>query len=116
MKRRGLIMQKRPTTCEFKKEASHASLLMRALLLCSGLTPVAAFAQSADNSPNDQKLQTIVITAQRREQNLQDTPISVSAFNPKTLKESGVTNLPELSQVDPSLEFSGNVGVVYPFL
>jgi iron complex outermembrane recepter protein len=58
----------------------------------------------------------IVVTAQRREQNLQDTPVSVSAFDANTLQASGVTNIQELSHIAPSLQVSSTAGVYLPFL
>lgn len=65
---------------------------------------------------DDTQLQDIVVTAQRREQNLQDTPVAVSAFSADTLKATGVTNLQDLSQVAPSLQVSSTAGVYLPFL
>ncbi len=44
-----------------------------------------------------------MVTAQRREQRLQDTPVAVTAFSSKSLVERGVTNLVQLGQFTPSL-------------
>lgn len=45
----------------------------------------------------------IVVTAQRREQRLQDVPIAVSAFSQQALEVAGITSSTELTQITPSL-------------
>jgi iron complex outermembrane receptor protein len=49
------------------------------------------------------ELEEVVVTAQKREQNLQDVPVAVSAFSAETLRESGVHDMFELSKLAPSL-------------
>lgn len=94
-----------------------------ALLVCTGLTPLAAIAQDAaapvtDSAvPADEtQLQEIVVTAQRREQKLQDVPVAVTAFNGAALQASGISNVKDLAHVDPSLNIPQVVGVYLPFL
>ncbi|MGH1472286.1 MAG: TonB-dependent receptor [Cellvibrionaceae bacterium] len=48
-------------------------------------------------------LEEIVITAERREVNLQDTPISASVLSADALIEKGVDNLQDIQQVAPSI-------------
>lgn len=109
-------MTRQSLTLNRKPRLSPRSQAMFGLFVCSMLTPVSAFAQETQSANTGPQLQDIVVTAQRREQKLQDTPIAVNAFNQETLKASGVANVTDLRQVVPSLNFSGNVGVVYPFL
>ncbi|KRB80646.1 hypothetical protein ASE00_16530 [Sphingomonas sp. Root710] len=96
-----------------------------ALLLCSGLTPLPALAQGAAggapaaaeaSAPADEQLQDIVVTAQRREQKLQDVPVSITAYGGPALQASGVSTVKELTMVDPSLNIPQVVGVYLPFL
>ena len=97
-----------------------------ALLVCSGMTPISALAQvSTADAPDtieasaanpDGQLQDIVVTAQRREQKLQDVPVAVTAFSGSTLQASGVSTIKELAFVDPSLNVPQVVGVYLPFL
>ncbi len=69
-------------------------------LLASVLAPVVpAFAQSLDE---------IVVTAQRREQNLLDVPVAVTTFNTKELIDSGVEDILDLNFASPSV-FSNTV-------
>ncbi|MDZ7896278.1 MAG: TonB-dependent receptor [Sphingobium sp.] len=104
---------------------SIARRLACACLLTTGLTPVSALAQEAAAAPqatadatvqNDGQLQDIVVTAQRREQKLQDVPVAVTAFGAAALQASGVSTIKELAFVDPSLNVPQVVGVYLPFL
>jgi iron complex outermembrane receptor protein len=64
-------------------------------------TDAAAAAPAADEGQGDDT--NIVVTAQRREQRLQDVPIAVSAFSQRTLEVAGITSSTELTQITPSL-------------
>lgn len=86
-----------------------------ALLFCTSLTAVPAFAQQ-ENGGGSEQLVEIVVTAQRREQNLQDTPVAVSAFGGQELQSRGVSSVQELGQVDSSLNIPAAAGVYLPFL
>lgn len=100
--------------------------LSYALLVCTGLTPLPALAQDvggsapgsveASTSGSENQLQDIVVTAQRREQKLQDVPVSVTAFGGAALQASGVATIKDLAVVDPSLNIPQVVGVYLPFL
>ena len=65
---------------------------------------------SADNSVG--KLDEIVVTAQKRGQNLQDVALAVTAFNEQTLINAGVQSIAQLDQIDPSLSISQDTGTV----
>jgi outer membrane receptor protein involved in Fe transport len=64
----------------------------------------------------ESKLEEIIVTAQRREQKLQDVPISVSAFNAETLENKGINRLDDLDKADPSLVFNTNSGTQRPMI
>jgi len=55
---------------------------------------------------DDQGVADIIITANRRSENLQDVPISVAAFTGETLKTQGVVNVVDLPQITPGLGFT----------
>ncbi len=46
----------------------------------------------------------IVVTSERRETQLQDTPVSVSAFTQEPMAARGATNLQDLGNFTPNLE------------
>ena len=78
-------------------------------LLGSAAIVAPAFAQSADTqSPDTQAedtggLTAIIVTAERREQSLQDIPISASVFTGEELERKGVVNLNDIQQIAPSI-------------
>ncbi|WP_343528958.1 TonB-dependent receptor [Sphingomonas sp.] len=53
----------------------------------------------------DESLGDIVVTAQRREQNLQDTPIAVTAFTAKALEDRNVSDISGIAAYTPNLQF-----------
>ena len=51
----------------------------------------------------DGVLEEVVVTAQKRTQNLQDVPVAVSAFTGEQLRAAGVRDMFELASIAPSL-------------
>ena len=51
----------------------------------------------------DYTVNTIVVTAQKRSQNLQDVPIVVTVVNKQLLQDSGVRDIKDLSKLTPGL-------------
>ena len=66
-------------------------------------------AQSAPAS-NSATLEEIVVTAQKRQENLQEVPIAVTAVSGDTLERVGITDTFDLKAVAPGLNFSTAVG------
>ncbi|MEM0954607.1 MAG: TonB-dependent receptor [Pseudomonadota bacterium] len=48
-------------------------------------------------------LEEVIVTAQKREQSLQDVPVAVTAFTGERLVESGIRDFFEVSNIDPAL-------------
>lgn len=65
----------------------------------------ATSAVMAQDAPQESsaRLEEIVVTAQRREENLQDVPVAVTALGGDTLKSFRVTDMQDLSGLAPSL-------------
>jgi iron complex outermembrane receptor protein len=74
-----------------------------ALTVASALMPAVALAQD-----DDRRGSTIVVTAERRAENVQDVPISIVALSGETLRERGVETLADLVSEVPSLSFVDN--------
>jgi iron complex outermembrane receptor protein len=74
-----------------------------ALLLASSAISISlpAMAQDAADAFDDE----IVVTAQKREENLQDVPISIQALGTKKLDQLNVTNFNDFSKMLPSVSF-----------
>jgi len=64
--------------------------------------PEPAAATHAEATP--QALDTVMVTAQKREQNAQDVPMAVTAFNQKSLDQLNITNQISLQQAVPGLD------------
>jgi iron complex outermembrane receptor protein len=77
-----------------------------ALLLAFGGVAASTAAFCAETNP----LEEIVVTAERRETALQDTPMSVMALSAEALEAKGVDNLMELADFTPNLSIKGGRG------
>ena len=64
---------------------------------------LALVAASANGALAQAVLEEVVVTAQKREQSLQDVPVAVTAFTGERLVESGVRDFFEVSNIDPAL-------------
>ncbi len=54
-------------------------------------------------------LEEVIVTARRREESLQESPVAVTALNDQALREAGINNLHELNNVIPNMDVqSGN--------
>lgn len=71
-------------------------------------------AQAAAESASEDGLEEIVVTAQRKSENLQVAPISVAAFSGDSLAEKGVTNVENLAAQTPSLSVKSDFGAANP--
>jgi iron complex outermembrane recepter protein len=79
------------------------SSMALATVVLAGL-PTATFAQDTDASrPGASGLEEIIVTAQRREQNLQEVPLAVTALGAAQLERAGVTELSSLVGQVPNL-------------
>jgi iron complex outermembrane receptor protein len=74
---------------------------------CS-LFPVIARAQTAGVT-NAPVLEEIIVTAQRREERLQDVPVAVSAFTGSQMERAGVEGTKQLTEITPGLNFTQSV-------
>ena len=61
-------------------------------------------------------LEEIVVTAQKKAENLQEVPISVTAVTANSLDKTGITGTDELSVVVPNLQYGRQVSSATPFM
>ena len=67
---------------------------------------LAAVAEQQDASQGDEALlEEVVVTAQRREENVLDVPLAVSVFDSSAMEELGISSLQDLEQLVPSVTF-----------
>ena len=83
---------------------------MRALILCTtALSAMAlampAFAQETAPQPADQSgIGEIIVTAQKRAENIQDVPIAISAVSSEYLESRGITSIDSLGSIAPNVK------------
>lgn len=82
------------------KSSIHFRQVSRVALACLLAVPGAAFAQEEDNLGGTGE---IVVTAQFREQNLQDTPIAITALNAEMIEARGQTGIAEIGASAPNV-------------
>ena len=68
-------------------------------------TPTLTVAETPERAP---VLEEVVVTATRREERLQDVPISVSAFSQEKLDAQGLRSMDDLTRLTPGIAFSRN--------
>ncbi|HWS63652.1 MAG TPA: TonB-dependent receptor [Steroidobacteraceae bacterium] len=100
----------------------------RRLWLCAGAVfgllaaPVVSVGASGDSpkaSPTATEaggLEEIIVTAQRRGENLQSVPLSVTAITAEAAERLGVTDMTSLTAAVPGLDFSRQANAATPFI
>ena len=73
-------------------------------------SPAASPEPPADPATQSPSLGEIIVTAQRRDENLQDVPISITVFDQETLAKANITNSSDLALYTPSLSTNQRFG------
>lgn len=79
--------------------------IIKALALTTTMLATPAFAQEAPATPQTAALPDVVVTAQRREQNLQDVPIQVTAIGAATIEKAGIKSTADALTLVPNVSF-----------
>jgi len=66
------------------------------------MLPLAAFPQTPVGSDTG-SLAEIVVTAEKRTENIQEVPIAITAFSESDLRAKGVTDIHSLSTLSPNV-------------
>jgi outer membrane receptor protein involved in Fe transport len=75
-----------------------------ALAACGAGLPAVSVAQDKGSA---QQIEEIIVTASRRSESLQDTPLSVATFDPGELAVGGLTKLSDVLDYTPGVYFRG---------
>lgn len=78
-------------------------LLAATIANLSGLHTTIAHAQEDNAAP---RLEEVIVTAQKREESLQDVPISVATVSGEKLEKAGIENLEDLTTYLPNIHFT----------
>jgi iron complex outermembrane recepter protein len=90
-------------------------LLLPVAMLSQLFLPVVVHAAGAEgDAPASGGLEEIVVTATRREERLQDVPISVVAFDQAKLDQQGIKTIDDLARLSPGFNVQRN-GAAYSY-
>ena len=100
-----------PQVRRFQRRAPYL-MLAYGLSALGVLSAAPVLAQSAapagdSNASNSDKIETVVVTARKVKEKLQDVPLAISAFGSQALENAGVRSLQDLSQLTPGMTLSG---------
>ncbi len=87
--------------------------LAAAVLSACSMAPALAQADAApaaatDDSAGGTKLETVVVSAQRRMERLQDVPVAVKAFSAKQIENMGITSTQDFINLTPNMSFDNS--------
>jgi len=89
--------------------ASPAAATKISLAVASALAASAApHAHAADvaSTPSNAPLEEVIVSARKRDENLQDVPLSIDVFTHKDLQDLAITSFDDYAQKVPSLSFN----------
>ena len=75
-----------------------------------------ATAPTADPEPRRARLDEILVTAQKREENIQDVPLSVTAIGGDAIEEQQMADLQDLSKFAPNTKINATAGIEYVYM
>jgi iron complex outermembrane receptor protein len=73
------------------------------LLLAMLVLAAPAYAQDEAYADEGRMLEEVIITAQKREQTLQEVPVTVSAFSGEFVTENGVQDIRDIAGLTPNV-------------
>ena len=76
-------------------------------LLAASIMALMALPVAQSALAQEMSLEEIVVTARKREENIYEVPVSVSAFSQDQLERAGIGDFHELSKLVPGLDFHG---------
>ena len=82
--------------------------------LILGIMPAAALAQTAPPAPAGDSLEEVVVTAQKRSEDLQKVPLAITAVTGAQLENIGVVDSVQLNQVSAGLNIRTQLGSFLP--
>lgn len=80
--------------------------LNRTIGLCCVPTMLLCFSHNLLAQSDTLALEEIIVTAQKRMENINDVPIAITAFDELTLKNAGIVNVMNIAQMSPGLSMS----------
>ena len=91
----------------FRSAFEKTACVSLSVLALAASAPAAIAQQAEEDRP---VMEEIIVTAMKREQNLQDVPTSIWAITSDTIDDSGLTGIQDLAQMVPGLIFAETIG------
>jgi iron complex outermembrane receptor protein len=85
------------------------ALLATSALLAAATAASSANAQTAAAADTGNQIEELVITAEKREESLQDVPVAVSAFTSQRRDLLGITTVQDMTNFTPGLQYSSQL-------
>ncbi len=103
-------MQREGSLINVTKLAALRGLSTMALVAAALAAPSSVFAQESPNAAEAQGVDMIVVTAQFRGQNLQDTPLAISAVSAEMIEARGQIGVADIANRAPSVTLQAGGG------
>lgn len=105
----------------FKKPSRLGVFLATSVQVLAVSSPFIALAAQAQDAPAAKKktnrlLEEVVVTAQKREENSQDVPITMAAIGGEKLEAFGIEDTADLQKITPGLTFTEQYGYTLIYL
>lgn len=105
----------------FKKQSRFGVFLTTSAQALAISSPFIALAANAQDEPAAKKktnrlLEEVVVTAQKREENSQDVPITMAAIGGEKLEAFGIEDTADLQKITPGLTFTEQYGYTLIYL
>lgn len=105
----------------FKKQSRFGVFLTASAQALAISSPFIALAANAQDEPAAKKktnrlLEEVVVTAQKREENSQDVPITMAAIGGQKLEAFGIEDTADLQKITPGLTFTEQYGYTLIYL
>ena len=78
-------------------------------LLASGALVVAALSASTAYAQNTNTIEELVVTAEKRDQSLQDVPVAISAFTAERREIVGINSIQDMTNFTPGLQYNSAI-------
>ena len=95
----------------FIRKPQYAAL--SALVFAGSVTAAGPAAAQQGDASADVGLEEIIVTARKRDENLQDVPISITAFTADSIEQRGIESVYDIARLTPNLSFNQTYGRVF---
>ena len=93
------------------RKPQHAALTI--LLVTTGVAATDPASAQQPVGAADPGLQEVIVTARKRDERLQDVPMSITAFTADAIEQRGIESIYDIARITPNLSFNQTYGRVF---